>query len=252
MSRYPGALLLGCIGLAGCSYEGEPDFRGEPPGELRVVRTYPEAGQVDVGLATWVDTIFNVPLAGESIADAADFRLFSGLIESHGRVTIDLLERRLRFVPREPLRPRVRYQMYLWGGVRGVNGARLPESRIFDFTAGSEPGPSLPPTPAPPDAEAIQQRWSARCAHCHGPAAGPPRAGLDLSTRAAATAALRGVPSDGLPALRRVLAGDHARSYLMRKLLGQGVTGLMMPPDGAPLADGELREVAAWIDGGAP
>lgn len=205
-----------------------------------------------MGTATWIDAYFNVPLAGESIASAADFRLFSGLIESYGRVSIDLLERRLRFVPDEPLRPRLRYQMYVWGGVRGVNGARLSESQIFDFTVGTEPGPVLPPAPPAPDADRIQERWTVRCAHCHGPAQGSPRAGLDLSSRAAARAALAGVPSDGYPALRRVLVGDHARSYLVRKLLGVGIAGLTMPPDGAPLVAAELREVCDWIDGGAP
>jgi mono/diheme cytochrome c family protein len=240
-------LLAFSVHLAACTYEGAPDLRGEPLGVLRVERSFPEPGQLEVGTATWIDTIFNVPLAGESVADGADFRLFSGMVESHGRVTIDLLEQRIRFLPYQPLRPRLRYQMFLWGGVRGVNGARLSESRTFDFTVGTEPGPSLaPPTPPPPGAQ-IQAHFAARCARCHGPEG---RAGLDLSSAQASRASLAGAPSEQ-STLRRLLPGDHARSYLMRKLLGQGISGMPMPPEGAPLARAELRQVADWIDGGA-
>jgi len=52
--------------------------------------------------------------------------------------------------------------------------------------------------------------------------------------------------------LLRVLPGHHARSYLLRKLLGEGDhLGPQMPPEGPRLSSQELRRVADWIDSGA-
>jgi len=51
---------------------------------------------------------------------------------------------------------------------------------------------------------------------------------------------------------RRVFVGDHARSYLMFKLLGVGgYVGFPMPPDRPALRRADLRRVVTWIDGGA-
>jgi mono/diheme cytochrome c family protein len=244
----PARVLAALIVVGGCTYESAPDLLGEPQRELEVVSSYPAAGAVEVATNTWIDAILSAAPAGESISDGADFRLFSGLIESSGRVKLDLLERRLRFVPEEPLRPRLRYQMYLWGGVRGTNGARLRKSVVFDFTVGTVPGPELPPAAAA-DGAAVQRLFGARCASCHDGPQG--RAGLDLTSAEAGARSLRDVRSDQHPALRRLQPGDHARSYLMRKLTGEGIFGARMPSLGAALTREELRLVADWIDGGA-
>jgi hypothetical protein len=71
-------------------------------------------------------------------------------------------------------------------------------------------------------------------------------------------AALVGVSSRQEARLLLVDPGDSARSYLLRKLIPATAGGGPPPPTlghrdppGAPLDDGELAAIAAWIDAGA-
>jgi hypothetical protein len=74
--------------------------------------------------------------------------------------------------------------------------------------------------------------------------------GLDLSSPEMVRRTLRGVP--GSTGMVKVRPGDHARSYLMLKLLGEGGhLGPPMPPDEPRLSRIDLRRVADWIDAGA-
>jgi hypothetical protein len=61
-----------------------------------------------------------------------------------------------------------------------------------------------------------------------------------------------GVPSEQMPALRRIAAGDPANSYLYRKITGAGITGDRMPQGQAPLTDAQINLIRDWIRRGAP
>jgi len=234
---------LSAPGLLACTYDGE-DLLPPPAATFTVVSSVPAPATVGVPRSLPIDVVFNATPDAASVSDLV-FRVFSGLIEGTGTVKVDLLARRLRLTPFDPLRPGLRHQVYLASGVRGLSGARLAHTLVFDFTTGEELG-TPPAPPAPSTVSSLQPLWDARCASCHGGAA--PRAGLDLSSP---TTALRDLSSAAVSAdLLRVKAGDHARSALMLKLLGEGALGLRMPPD-APLAADQLQQIADWIDAGA-
>lgn len=63
-----------------------------------------------------------------------------------------------------------------------------------------------------------------------------------------------GRPSQESPLLARVQPGDPERSYLFKKVRGDGdISGARMPKDGPPfLSAAELDGLAAWIRAGAP
>src|SRR5258705_1108240 len=85
---------------------------------------------------------------------------------------------------------------------------------------------------------------------CHGSAKS---GGLDL-TIGGAYDALVGATATGAPGDLRVVPGDSAKSFLVRKLAGVLAPGEgdPMPSVGRPLRPIELDLVRAWIDGGAP
>ncbi len=169
------------------------------------------------------------------------------MVETLGKVRVDLLERRLRLTPNSALIPELRYRVHLRGSLHALDGRRTAErAQIFDFIAGDS---LRSPTPARPTIsdEEVLQLFAPRCASCHRSATSA--AGVDLSSAPRMRATLLGQPSpiEGVPLVR---TGDHARSYLMRKLLGQaGFIGEPMPPTAALLSPNELRLVADWIDG---
>jgi hypothetical protein len=237
-------LLLAAIAAAvGCSYGNESN--NLPP--LRWIDSAPRPGTREVALDISVDLLFSMPIAAEALGTGA-VRLVSGTTIVPADPVVDLLERRIRLTPRQPLRPELRHHVVIASGLPGLDGSTLARTSSFDFTTGRQLRGSTPAPPSPRAAE-LQPIWSARCVHCHG--GHRPRAGLDLSSPRAASLGLVDVPSSESP-LRRVTSGDHATSYLMRKLLGRfAITGLPMPPDGSPLTPEQLRRIASWIDGGA-
>ena len=87
---------------------------------------------------------------------------------------------------------------------------------------------------------------------CHG-AAGTQPAGKpqNLSTPAAAIAALVGVQALGEPQYLRVQPGNPDQSYLVIKLAGRNAAGLSMPPGGALPANVQMA-IRNWILRGAP
>jgi hypothetical protein len=234
-----------CVLVAGCSYNGDDP---RTPAPYRLLRSSPAPGALGVARNAPLDLFFEGAPAAETVT-SLDVRLFSGLIETIGKVRVDLLARRVRFTPLQPLRPSLRHELYVSAAIRSLGGASTGESQYFDFTTG--PDANAPPEPPRPEvrAAALQALWASRCTSCHSGT--EPQAGLELSTPDGVVRSLRGAASREW-GLQLVLPFDHSRSYLMRKLLGEGgIFGFDMPPTGARLTAAELRNVADWIDGGA-
>lgn len=231
-----------------CTYDAEAT--SSDTARFQLVESVPTAGDIAVCRACNIDLTFNIPPAAET-AIARNIRIFTGLYEVFGDLKTDLIKRRVRFTPAAPMRPNLRHQVFLHEELRGVDGARLGEHLIFDFTTGTH---DRAPGEPPPDGSstAVLSTWTeAGCqlGGCHR-SSNPP-AGVDLSSAETMRRSLVNVPA-GLPGQTRIVPGDHARSYLMLKLLGEGGTvGFSMPPGGPRLPRARLRHVADWIDAGA-
>ena len=94
--------------------------------------------------------------------------------------------------------------------------------------------------------------FTPRCAHpfCH--ASGTAPSGMVLEA-GVSYSHIVGVRAVGNPAYLRVAPGDADRSYLIRKLRGEGDAGDRMPLDGPPyLTPDQIAGIAAWINAGAP
>lgn len=123
-----------------------------------------------------------------------------------------------------------------------------------DLKSPTDPGgPGNPGATPAFSFERIQtQVFTPRCASpfCH--AAGTSPSGLVLEG-GTSYSHLVGVRAVGNPAYLRVAPGDADRSYLIRKLRGEGDAGDRMPLDGPPyLTAEEIAGIAAWIQAGAP
>jgi hypothetical protein len=234
-----------------CTYERDPHLSPASSEEttFRVVGTAPRAGSIDVSRTGPIEVFFSHPPAAATVV-ASHVRVYTGLIEVNGDLEADLLRRSVRFTPGSPMRADLRHQVFVHPDLGGLNGATLGGRVVFDFTTGT--AVRAPPAPLPTvTSSEVQKAWQAAgCTRggCHRPSYPP--AGVDLSTAAAARRTLVGVESGSGKV--RVVAGDHARSYLMLKLLGEGgIDGFRMPSGGARLSNQRLRLVADWIDGGA-
>ncbi len=239
------ALLL----MAGCSYEDDPDLRpGSASQTFEIIATSPAPGAVGVARNARLTATFNHPPDAATVA-AARVRLYSGLYQILGAARVSLLDRSITFTPTSTMRPNLRYLLHFSSAVRGLNGAPLPRSYILDFTTGEQIRVAEPPPPPAPTGADLQSTWSAHCVRCHAGQAAP--LGLRLDGGAAAQQALVDQPAS-VSSLRRVHTGDHARSYLMLKLLNQGgIGGYPMPPDRPALDRATLGRIARWIDAGA-
>lgn len=116
----------------------------------------------------------------------------------------------------------------------------------------TDPGGGLPPVDPTATFSRVQTEiFSSTCtaAGCHD-ALGRQQ-GLVL-TAGQSYVQLVGVPSEQMPALRRVAPGNFADSYLYRKLTGVGITGQRMPQGGPFLDAARLSLVRDWIRKGAP
>ena len=76
------------------------------------------------------------------------------------------------------------------------------------------------------------------CVGCHGPS--QQMGGLRLDRRSFAMQ----------PGTRRIVPGGSANSFVYLKLIGEGISGLPMPPAG-PLRRDQIDLIKAWIDQGA-
>jgi hypothetical protein len=189
--------------------------------------------------------------------------LSSGVQTRLGTFQVDLLTRSIRFRSRNWLSPDLTYLLTLSSTVRSLTGCPSQTAQLR-FQTG--PGPTDPPppsVPAPTFAE-VSAIFTARCAGgCHlaspeqgaGCLAAPPK-GLSLCA-ADAWSALVDADATEIAGMKRVVAGDASRSFLMRKLIG-GDQGGPVPttpghrdPPGLPLDDSDLRLISDWIDSGA-
>lgn len=246
-------LLLGANATAHCTYEHDTDREPgltaaiEPAFEL--LTTDPKPGQHGVSTGTSIQLGLSAAPDPDTVV-AANVRVFAGLVETPGRLTLDLLDRRVRFTPLSTLRPNLRHQVYVHRSLRGLNGASLGETVIFNFTTGDTD--TTQPETAPPGATGAGVQtdlFAKRCATCHRQP--DPPAWVDLSSVQSSVASLRGRPASFGGKLR-VAPYDHARSYLTLKLLGEGgFVGFRMPATGQRLARNQLRMVTSWIDAGA-
>ncbi|MCK5798667.1 MAG: hypothetical protein KAI47_15850 [Deltaproteobacteria bacterium] len=235
--------------LSACTYGSDAGPRAAAPEDLKIIHLAPLPGAHHVPINPMIDVVFSAPLGTEAV-DIGALRLFSGGVETQGHLHVDLLERRLRLIPDVSLVPMLRYRVYVRAHLRGLDGSRsLAEPTIFDFTTGSESQAPPAPRPSVNDAE-VQPLWRERCVTCHNEAR--PTAGIDLASIARVRASLFNQPSP-IASVSLIRPGDHARSYLLRKLLDAGgITGAPMPPAGPRLDTPTLRLVADWIDGMTP
>jgi hypothetical protein len=248
--RLPLPPLLACALVTACTYERDPDL--SPDGEsatFRVVRTAPGAGAIDASRVGPIDVFFNRPPDGLTVV-RSHLRVYTGLYEVDGTLHADLLERRVRFTPDEPMRANLRHRVFVHEDLGGTNGVSLGSRFVFDFTTGSTDRTPAGPRPEVTTAQVLQVWRASGCARsgCHR--GGAPPLGVELSTASAVRRTLVNIQgSHGGPLVK---PGDHARSYLMLKLLGEGgIYGFAMPPGDARLSRQQLRKVADWIDGGA-
>jgi hypothetical protein len=190
--------------------------------------------------------------------------LSSGVQTRLGTFQVDLISRSIRFRGRNWLWPDLTYLLTIFPAVKSLTGCAA-EAAQLRFHTGSGPGDPPPPPSAVPSFGEVQSIFAARCAgagcHLDAPEQGsgcresPPK-GLSLCAADAWTA-LVDADAREITGMKRVVAGDASRSFLMRKLIG-GAGGGPVPttpghrdPPGLPLDDSALRLISDWIDGGA-
>ena len=86
------------------------------------------------------------------------------------------------------------------------------------------------------------------CSVCHAGAGAPHGLRLDAAN---SYNLLVGVPSDEVPAILRVKAGDPDNSYLIQKLEGHAAVGARMPFGGPYLSADTVQFIRQWITEGA-
>ena len=133
-----------------------------------------------------------------------------------------------------------------WGIFVAAAGLGLGacDEKLSDITG---PTPNLEPT-----LSSIQREiFTPRCAGCHT-GSGRFLPAVQNLTDGNAYASLVGVPSIERPTEIKVVPGDPANSYLIKKLEGVGISGARMPFNGTPLTDGQILVIRRWIEIGAP
>lgn len=252
------APLLGLFVLcAGCTYPQDADpRRGDDRGDggdhfpalYAIADLTPAPGSTGIPRDTAVVLTGTEPPDARTVTARA-VRVFAGLGEFSGTLSVDLLARTITLVPGSLLRPDLRHQVFVSGAVRGLSGRKVGDNLVNTFTTGDRVGGASPPVTPTVRAADLQPVWDRGCVSCHG--GGEPAMGLSLVTPAAAVQSLVGVPAQS-GGYHRVVSGIHAKSYLLLKLMNEGgITGRPMPPAGPPMDRATLRRVARWIDGGA-
>lgn len=215
---------------------------------FRYTKADPAPGTTGVSRATRLRVWFNQPPDRHTVTGLR-VRLYTGRFEVPGTTRVDLVDQKISFKPGEVLRPNVRHLLRVSRDVRGLNGAALEQSLLLDFTTGTRVRTSTLPEPPTPAGSEIQALFKGHCAWCHSGDRAP--MGVKLDSMAATQHTAVGRPAS-VPGRTLVRVGDHARSYLMFKMLDRGgISGLIMPPGGPRLSAANLRRVARWIDAGA-
>ncbi len=278
------ALIALALVAAGCSslHDGEEMYTPIPP--LKLMSSTPAGGATDVTLADPIILQFNdFPDPGK----VSSMQLLAGTTVVAAAPTVDLVGKSVSLLPGQPLAPNTLYTVTLPAAagtnpLRGLNGGALEGATqdaaavSFQFTTGTRQGtgPVAPPiytlatdiqplfdfiASLPGTDGGVQDSSYLRCASltggCHstGMTTVPamPANNLDL-TDGNAHASLLEQPSfsSNLP---RVIPGDPANSYLLRKLLGTpDIEGYQMPlgeTDQWPPEN--TRMISDWILTGA-
>lgn len=242
-------LLLGILVLWGCTYEDAPDGRtGLDSQSFRYTHAQPASGATGVARNSALLLRFSHPPDGDSVTGGR-VRLFTGRYEILGSTRVDLLEQAITFTPGASLRPNLQHLLRVSKEVRAINGTPLAQNLLLDFTTGLQERAATQPEPPVPTGAQVLTTLKASCGGCHVGANAP--LGVRLGTMTDIQQTLVGRPASvGNRALIRT--GEHARSYLMLKLLDQGaISGFPMPPSGPKLPTATLRLIARWIDAGA-
>jgi hypothetical protein len=254
LAPYPLTLLVatlpGCLAL-GCTDVGSRQWFDHPsPVPFTVVGADPASDAVGVALDQPID-VYVSDLPDPDSATRDTFILRSGTTQFTGGFRVDLVDRRLRYLPARTLQPHLELRVFVGRHLQALDGREIGQDLEWGFVTGTTLGGEHQPAP-PLALDEVAPTLAARCAAaCHEGAAA--FRGLDLSTADAAYAGLVGRTSEERPEMSRVSAGDHARSYLVRKLLGAPaiVGDVMPPPPDEPLDAATLRRLADWIDDGA-
>ncbi|HET6148418.1 MAG TPA: Ig-like domain-containing protein [Polyangia bacterium] len=255
------ALMVG--GCPGCS---RPSDRQGFPGNcapLLLVSSSPADGAQGVPVDADISLTFTDFPAPETV-DLDSVILSSGVQTRLGSFQVDLLTRSIRFRTRNSLYPDLTYLLTVFPTVRSLTGCAAEAVQLRFHTS---QGPTDPPPPPPqvPVFAQVLPILAARCAGagCHrqtpeegGGCLPTPPKGLSLCDQDA-WSALVDADATEVSGMKRVVAGDASRSFLMRKLVA-GYDGGPVPttpghrdPPGLPLPDGVLRLISDWIDGGA-
>jgi len=248
VSRFSCLLVLVTLVASACAEEGSrPWFRPPVRAPFTVVATYPEDGAQEVLRDAPLDIFFSEMPDPDSLGRAV-FTLRSGNVHFTGGFTVDLMERRVRYIPARALPPHLEMHAVLLGTIRALDGRELGQDIEWHFVTGdqlSEPQPA----PAPVTLSEIGPVLAAQCASCH--AGSWAYRGLDLSSPEVAYQSLVAKRSAERPELFLVAPSDNSRSYLVRKLLAAPrIVGDPMPPE-APLDAEALRRIVRWVDDGA-
>jgi hypothetical protein len=126
-----------------------------------------------------------------------------------------------------------------------------PKTPTKDAGAGDATAPTKDAGPTGPTAftkTELQTLVDDRCSPCHIDfASGGMSLANDFTTNTV------GVASTELPSMKRILKGDHTKSYLWHKVNGSHLTvggsGVRMPKNGTAFTATELDRLAKYIDG---
>jgi len=116
-------------------------------------------------------------------------------------------------------------------------------------TVGDARPNDAPPTPAATLTQLQTDIFTPRCTGCHGGAT--PAASMSLASGSTYTSTVN-VMSGEIAALKRILPGDPANSYLVQKVEGaSGILGAQMPRGLPPLSADDIAKIRSWVAAGA-
>ena len=137
------------------------------------------------------------------------------------------------------------------GSTLGPNGTPIDDFEVDDDGDNGDNGENGDDAPAVTLAQLSSEIFTPRCAlsGCHS--GGSPTGDMSLEADRIATEIIN-VASSGKPGEIRVVPGESANSYILKKLRGAGgISGSQMPLVGNVLTSEQLDLIAQWIDAGA-
>ena len=138
-----------------------------------------------------------------------------------------------------------------WAGCSGDGSTLGPDGTPLDDFVVDDDGDNGDDVPAVTLAQLSSEIFTPRCAlsGCHS--GGIPTGGMSLTADRIATEIIN-VASSGRSGEIRVVPGESANSYILKKLRGEsGISGVQMPLVGSVLSSAQLDLIAQWIDAGA-